>query len=441
MGIPFYFASLLRTHKHAVQSVRIKMEPDILAIDFNCLIHFYMDDEKPVESVLEGLQMILKDICTPTKHLYIAMDGLVPYAKIVQQRYRRMKINKEAGVFDRNQISPDTPYMKELSQAVRAKFPNVLLSDTGEPGEGEHKIFRWLKALDVSQRKNVCIYGLDADLILLCMANVHLTDTMKLLRESSELQGSVTPFSTLNVDVLRKALPIDHEHYIRLCCLCFGNDFLPALSMFSLREDGYNRAIQLYQSLDCPDLRTPAGRRVFLEAAVKQEVTVLQERTRMRDRGFERSIVSADGSFLKERYAIHLLEGLSNIQPAVDAFWKTYEWVLAYFFENECPHWDWYYPYAEAPLIGMLLEYPLEGILEKKTCTFGTAQQLKVILPSASLRKTKKRVVYADEFYDEATGTRPPWMKKFQWECDPLISIPWHPTWKLTRTESWAPGT
>lgn len=441
MGIPYYFASLLRTHKHAVQSVRMKVEPDILAIDFNCLIHFYMDDERPIESVIEGLQMILDTICSPTKHLYIAMDGLVPYAKIVQQRYRRMKINKEAGVFDRNQISPDTPYMKELAEAVRAKCPTAIVSDTGEPGEGEHKIFRWLKAVDPSSRKNVCIYGLDADLILLCMANVHLCDSLKLLRESSELQGAVTPFSTLNVDILRKALPVDHEHYIRLCCLCFGNDFLPPLSMFSLREDGYNRALHMYQSAGCPDLRTPEGRKKFLEVAGQQEATVLKERTRMREQPFESAIVVADGSFLKERYAIHLLDGVSMIPQAVESFWKTYDWVLAYFFENECPHWDWYYPFAEAPMVSMLLDYPLKESLPRKTCSFGTAQQLKTILPSASLRKTKKRVVYADEFYDEATGTRPPWMKKFQWECDPLISIPWHPTWKLTTSESWAPGT
>lgn len=441
MGIPYYFASLLRTHKHAVQSVRMKIEPDVLAIDFNCLIHFYLKDDSPIESVLEGLQMLLNDICSPTKHLYIAMDGLVPYAKIVQQRYRRMKLNKETPVFDRNQISPDTPYMKELAQSVRAKFPNVILSDTTEHGEGEHKIFRWLKALDSSQRKNVCIYGLDADLILLCMANLHLCDTMKLLRESSELQGTVTPFSTLNVEVLRKALPIEYEPYIRLCCLCFGNDFLPPLSMFSLREDGYNRAIQLYQSVECPDLRTPEGRRVFLEAAASMEEKVLQDRVRMRERPFEKNIVVADGSFLKERYAIHLLDGRSNVSQSVQAFWTTYDWVLKYFFENECPNWDWYYPYAEAPMVSMLLESSLQGNLVTKPCSFGTPQQLKVILPSASLRKTKRRVLYADEFYDEETGTRPPWMKKFQWECDPLISIPWHPTWKLTTTESWQPGT
>lgn len=441
MGIPYYFASLLRTHKHAVQSVRMKMEPNILAIDFNCLIHFYMDDEKPIDSVVAALQRILDDVCNPTQHLYIAMDGLVPYAKIVQQRYRRMKINKDVGVFDRNQISPDTPYMKELAQAVRAKYPNVILSDTSEPGEGEHKIFRWLKALDSSHRKNVCIYGLDADLILLCMANVHLCESLKLLRESSELQGAVTPFSTLNVDILRKALPIDYEHYIRLCCLCFGNDFLPALSMFSLREDGYNRAIQMYQTAGCPDLRTSAGRKTFLDVAVQQESKVLLERTRMRQQPFESAIVVADGSFLKERYAIHLLDGLVNVRAAVESFWMTYDWVLRYFFENECPNWEWYYPFAEPPLISMLLDYPLEGRLVSKGCTFGTAHQLKTILPAASLRKTKKRVVYADEFYDEATGCRPPWMKKFQWECDPLISIPWHPTWKLTTSESWAPGT
>jgi 5'-3' exonuclease len=116
MGIPFYFASLIKAHKNVVSRLRAKLQPSILAVDFNCLIHNYMDDARPVESVVEALIKILDETCQP-QLLYIAMDGLVPYAKIVQQRYRRFRIS-EAGVFDRNQISPGTPYMKELDQKV-----------------------------------------------------------------------------------------------------------------------------------------------------------------------------------------------------------------------------------------------------------------------------------------------------------------------------------
>ena len=84
--------------------------------------------------------MLLSDIVDPGQ-VYIAMDGLVPYAKIVQQRYRRFRKPEPdepgAAAFDRHQISPGTPYMRELSAAVAARFPSFLISSTLEPGEGE----------------------------------------------------------------------------------------------------------------------------------------------------------------------------------------------------------------------------------------------------------------------------------------------------------------
>ena len=139
MGIPFYFATLIKNHVGICSSVIEKQYVDFFGIDFNCLIHQYLNDDDPINSVINALQHILDHICTGNT-VYIAMDGLVPYGKMVQQRYRRFKIKEESG-FDRNQISPDTPYMRELEQKIRSKFPTIILSTTQEQGEGEHKIF------------------------------------------------------------------------------------------------------------------------------------------------------------------------------------------------------------------------------------------------------------------------------------------------------------
>jgi len=104
MGIPFYFASLLKSHAGITQVVKKNQpkEVDILCIDFNCLIHRYLKDENPIGSVLDALDYLLSNFCK-AKKVIVGMDGLVPYAKIVQQRYRRM-LAKETAVFDRNQI-------------------------------------------------------------------------------------------------------------------------------------------------------------------------------------------------------------------------------------------------------------------------------------------------------------------------------------------------
>jgi len=50
--------------------------------------------------------------------------------------------------------------------------------------------------------------------------------------------------------------------------------------------------------------------------------------------------------------------------------------------------------------------------------------QLQFILPSHSLPEGIS-VKYPDELYEEATETRHPWMRRFAWECDPWVSLPW----------------
>jgi 5'-3' exonuclease len=121
MGIPYYFASLLKSHKGIIQPLKKGelIEIDVFAIDFNCLIHRYLKDVDPINSILDALDHILKTVCK-AKTIIVAVDGLVPYAKIVNQRYRRMRV-KDESIFDRNQISPDTPYMRDLEKAQKAE--------------------------------------------------------------------------------------------------------------------------------------------------------------------------------------------------------------------------------------------------------------------------------------------------------------------------------
>jgi len=424
MGIPFYFVSLIKAHKTIVSRVRTRLEPNILAIDFNCLIHTYMDDARPIESILEALATLLADTCTPRNHLYIAMDGLVPYAKIVQQRYRRFRIAEGNPVFDRNQISPGTPYMKELDVAVRARFPQVIMSSTDLPGEGEHKLFEWLKTLPATERSNTVIYGLDADLILLSLAQERLC-SLSLLRENQNFQSKAEGYSTLNISDLARKLPMNPQQYVALCVLCFGNDFMPPVGMFSLRENGHDRAIECYRQAGEPDLLTAGGRQLFLQTAQTQEMKFYTERVRARDKPAEKAIFSADGRHFETRYNLHILDGTTNIAQVVGAFWKTFHWTLHYFCENECLDWNWVYPYPESPLVQQLVRYEEISVQwSAEEPKFTVTKQLQFILPHDSLRRAKKRVAFPDETYNEETDTRIPWMRRYAWECEPRISLP-----------------
>ena len=91
------------------------------------------------------------------------MDGVVPMAKIRQQRLRRFKSpwvsaeevrlgKPESGPrWDTNAITPGTAFMEKLGKALHdIRGPKVrwLVSDAAEPGEGEHKIMNQMRAVD-----------------------------------------------------------------------------------------------------------------------------------------------------------------------------------------------------------------------------------------------------------------------------------------------------
>eukprot|EP00920_Eleutheroschizon_duboscqi_P025275 GHVT01062350.1.p1 GENE.GHVT01062350.1~~GHVT01062350.1.p1 ORF type:complete len:339 (+),score=76.46 GHVT01062350.1:702-1718(+) len=147
----------------------------------------------------------------PRKLLYMAIDGVAPRAKMNQQRARRFKAAQEVELeekyyqairaefeaenrhvpapkvhWDSNVITPGTPFMDRLAQALRyfiaEKFRSdnswrglkVILSDANSPGEGEHKIMDFVrrqrsqKGYDPNLRH--VLHGADADLIFLGLA-------------------------------------------------------------------------------------------------------------------------------------------------------------------------------------------------------------------------------------------------------------------------------
>ena len=278
------------------------------------------------------------------------------------------------------------------------------------PGEGEHKIFTWLRTIPEEKRRKICIYGLDADLVLISMAQSHLGDIW-ILREKED-----AGFSTFSISGLKGVLPMDSDLFVKMSVLCFGNDFMPPLAMFSLREEGYNRALHYFKhGLD-------------LEKAAKDEVAVLKKRSKDTDR----HIVAYDGHALEQRLGAHIMDGVVDWEKPCEAFWKTYQWTLHYFQTSEILDWCWFYPYPEAPLVQTLVDFPSAESYtwDYPDPPYTVQQQLQFILPEKSLLEHDS--VFPDELYNEDTETRHKWMKRFSWECDPYISLPWNPLFPPT---------
>lgn len=99
--------------------------------------------------------------------------------------------------FDSNCITPGTSFMVRLQDAlknfVKTKIKSnklwqkcrIILSGHETPGEGEHKIMEYIRYLksqsDFDRNTKHCLYGLDADLVMLGLCTHEIR--FSLLRE------------------------------------------------------------------------------------------------------------------------------------------------------------------------------------------------------------------------------------------------------------------
>ena len=169
MGIPAYYKTLLMKIPHAILR-RTPNNVTTLAVDMNCMIYHVLREpamtevpypgedgrltweRKLIDEVCKYLTHIWREAGSPT-HVYVGLDGVVPFAKIKQQRFRRFKSASERGAqsepsWDTNAITPGTEFMKAMGNALQkaGSSHNWRISTTDEPGEGEHKVLGWIRS-------------------------------------------------------------------------------------------------------------------------------------------------------------------------------------------------------------------------------------------------------------------------------------------------------
>lgn len=286
MGIPYYFYVLMKNYPRIVHTTVPAGRCSDFFMDFNGAIHNAVNqvstsfsEDAVLERTWDYLQECLR-IANPSKMVHICTDGVAPIAKMNQQRKRRYisvwknkKMGGDAPVWDRNAISPGTPFMSKLqaymSRRIRDRDDlqtHYYYSGADEAGEGEHKIFARIASMGGERHDgNVIIHGLDADLIMLSLISHKpriflMREPMGAYKDMATSDG----FMFVEIDRLRSAIiadlrthfkwPIDAgvendaysskaceiiDTYVTLCSV-LGNDFLPHPVTLALKKNGYD---------------------------------------------------------------------------------------------------------------------------------------------------------------------------------------------------------
>lgn len=267
MGIPLYFKHIVTEHPEIINKTDGKMKINNIFFDLNCAIHpccaGKTDTKEMLSSILEKIKECIK-ITNVTDLVYIAIDGPAPRTKMEQQRQRRLKSSNENKIWDTNQITPGTNFMRRLNIFLKKEIKKlnikVVLSDSNKPGEGEHKIMDYLDK-HINKDDINCVYGLDADLIMLSMIR---NNNIYLLREKTEynIEGVNEPYVYLNINLLKRYLiddikildiyEISDENILNdylFMCFLIGNDFITNTPCINIRYDGLKYLKNIYTNL------------------------------------------------------------------------------------------------------------------------------------------------------------------------------------------------
>uniref|UniRef100_A0A8C0GZS8 5'-3' exoribonuclease 1 n=1 Tax=Chelonoidis abingdonii TaxID=106734 RepID=A0A8C0GZS8_CHEAB len=317
MGVPKFYRWVSERYPCLSQVLKEHQIPefDNLYLDMNGIIHqcshpndddvhFRISDDKIFADIFHYLEVLFR-IIKPRKVFFMAVDGVAPRAKMNQQRGRRFRSAREAedkikkalekgdilpteARFDSNCITPGTDFMARLHEHLKY-FVNmkistdkswhgvtVYLSGHETPGEGEHKIMEFIRSEktkpDYDPNTRHCLYGLDADLIMLGLTSHE--SHFSLLREEVRFGGKKsqracapeeTTFHLLHLSLMREYIdyefsPVkdkisfqyDIERIIDdwiLMGFLVGNDFIPHLPHLHINHDALPLLYKTYMAI------------------------------------------------------------------------------------------------------------------------------------------------------------------------------------------------
>jgi len=477
MGIPSFYGWIYRKYNNDKGTILMEDEIsgisniDHLFFDYNSMIHPCAHKVTSLAETEDDIEeAIIKEVILYTRYVmgliqarnvYIMIDGVAPRAKINQQRERRYKsymlkkMYEERMIWDSNKITPGTKFMKKIRDALdvfckeQTQY-NIYVSDSDVIGEGEHKMMEYInQQLTVinTDKSKICIYGLDADLIMLSMQCKRANDII-LLRDNTfntSMKDEQRTFTCLNIEKLRDAIYaevksqsndgnaeiLNKSNAIRdfiFICFLLGNDFLEHIPSLIIKESGVNVLLKSYMD----SLRVFKSPLILPHKHLSERINLpflvdlLQRLAKVEDYFFRHiynkkrheykdvynleemdetklSILNVDvikfnEPGYKQRY--YNFNGVVDIDLICRDYIEGLYWVTGYYEFHKMVNWAWYYRHDASPFISDLYKY-VKGAAARELPTFieesiflrntecgvlSQKQQLLMVLPRESLK-------------------------------------------------------
>ena len=512
MGVAGYFSYIIKNHKKIIRKLsETHVNIDNFYLDCNSIIYDVINKMaikstlpdnhniiivKVIETIKEYISII-----KPSNTLIIAFDGTAPVAKLEQQRSRRFKSAYEKSVsmsifnttendsWNTSQITPGTAFMKQLDTQINQAFliphsfnlSKIVFSGSNECGEGEHKIFKYIRETPAEHSdKNTIIYGLDADLIMLSINHLPITPNIYLFRETPEFIKSINnelePNENYMLDIpeLAKTITVSMNNgiqenssnriydYIFLCFL-LGNDFMPHFPAINIRTGGIDKMLNAYKSVIRANEFLTDGKTIYwknvrkvIQFLADNETEFIRKEHKIRERkekmklpditpkekmecfinspSYERCVEKHINPFSPNwqyRYYKVLFDIEINDQrrnQICSNYLEGLEWTMKYY-TTGCPDWRWKYNYNYPPLLTDLIKYipffNTSFISNNHSKPVSETLQLCYVLPKQSLHLLPPNVYqnitkYKSHLY--VTSCQFSWSYcKYFWESHPNL--------------------
>jgi len=446
MGIPSYFSYIVKNHPEIIRKLlKGQMTINNLYMDCNSIIYdavrcidFDALTETATRTIISRVILKIEEyihlIC-PDNAVMIAFDGVAPVAKLEQQRTRRYKswyqneisktiFKKPAGTADpwnTTAITPGTVFMQDLNTAIVKHFDDnskyntktIIVSTSDREGEGEHKIFDYIRRnSEAHADKSTVIYGLDADLIMLSINHLPISNQIYLFRETPEfiktIDNSLEPNETYLLDIpeLARIITLNMNNdavltteqqknriydYIFLCFF-LGNDFMPHFPAVNIRTGGVDKLLNAYKAtLGGTNENLTDGKTIYwknvrklVEFLAELETDYFKNEMKLRDKrekytyptdtpeqkyakfdaipNYERELEKYINPF-KEGWRYRYYKCLFKIdinetrcKEICINYLQGLEWTMKYYTVG-CPDWRWCYKHNYPPLLQDLIRF------------------------------------------------------------------------------------